>query len=49
MTNPYVEATCGEWLGIFEDMSQDPIQVFCITREFTPTIDGGFTTRDGGA
>jgi hypothetical protein len=40
MTNPIVEARCGEWFGIFEDMSQDPIKVFCITREFTPTIDG---------
>jgi hypothetical protein len=23
MTNPSTEARCGEWLGIFEDMSQD--------------------------
>ncbi len=40
MTNPIMEARCGEWFGIFEDMSQDPIKVFCKTREFTPTIDG---------
>jgi hypothetical protein len=40
MTNPIVEARCGEWFGIFEDMSQEPIKFFCTTREFTPTIDG---------
>jgi len=40
MTNLYVEATCGEWVGIFEGMSQDPIRVFCIVREFISTIDG---------
>jgi hypothetical protein len=40
ITKPFVEARCGEWLGIFEDMSQDPIRVFCTTREFTPIVDG---------
>ncbi len=40
MTNLYLEATCGEWLGIFEGMSQDPIRVFCIVREFISTIGG---------
>jgi hypothetical protein len=40
MTNPYVEARCDEWFDIFEDMSQDPIGVFCTTKEFIPKIDG---------
>jgi hypothetical protein len=40
MTNPSMEARCDEWLDIFEDMSQDPIGVFCTTKEFIPTIDG---------
>lgn len=40
MTNPFMEARCDEWLDIFEDMSQDPIGVFCTTKEFIPTIDG---------
>jgi hypothetical protein len=40
MTNPSMEARCGEWFGIFEDMSQDLIKVFLTTREFIPTIDG---------
>jgi hypothetical protein len=40
MKNPYMEARCGEWFGIFENMSQDLIIIFYTTKEFIPTIDG---------
>jgi hypothetical protein len=40
MTNLYVEATCGEWVGIFEGMSQDPIWVIDMTNLYVEATCG---------
>jgi hypothetical protein len=40
MKTPSMEARCGEWLGIFENISQNLIKTFRTTREFIPTING---------